>query len=146
MTHTWLGLSMYYLQAYPLRMQMLFSWRKDSVPKRCFPDNNLGQEGSIALSSDLCWETRPTVLKGRYSRFKQAKSYLHILFLAHSGMPQNCHCLEEIRNSRSISAGHCWHWRAWWSLLFGTPIFASWVHYPDGHSSKETGENWSFIA
>ena len=24
---------------------------------------------------------------------------------------------------------------------FGTPIFVSWVHYPDGHSSKETDKN-----
>ena len=27
----------------------------------------------------------------------------------------------------------------------GTPIFVSWVHYPDGHSSKETGKNGSMV-
>ena len=81
MTHIWLGLSMHHLQAYPSSTQMLFSLRKDNVPKRCFPDNNLGQEGSIALPSALCQEARPTVLNGIFSRFKKAKSYLHILAL-----------------------------------------------------------------
>ena len=57
---------------------MLFSQRKDNVCKRCFPDNNLGQESGIALFSALCWETRPTVLTRSFSRVKQAKSYLHM--------------------------------------------------------------------
>ena len=54
MTRIQSGLSMCHLQAYPSRMQTLFSWRKDNVPKRCFPDNNLGQEASITLSPQLC--------------------------------------------------------------------------------------------
>ena len=85
MTYIWPGLSTQHLQAYPSRSQMLFSQRKDNVPKRCFHDNNLGQESSIALLSALCWETRPTVLNRSFSRFKQAKFYVHML--AHFSSP-----------------------------------------------------------
>ena len=112
MTHVWSGLSTCHLQAYPSRMQMLSSQRKDNVPKRCFPDN-LGQQSGIALLWALCWETRPTVLNRSFSRFKQAKSYLHILaffFWAHPGMPQNCHCLEKIRKASfgtKVHSGPC---------------------------------------
>ena len=49
---------------------------RDNVPKRCFPDNNLGQESGIVHLSALCQETRPNVLNRSFSRFKQAKSYL----------------------------------------------------------------------
>ena len=99
MTHAWLSMSMHHLQAYPSRSQMLFSWRKDNVPTRCFHDNNLGQESGTSFLSALCQETRPDVLNGNFSRFKQTKSYLHMLapFL---GPP---------RDATKLSL----HWRDW---------------------------------
>ena len=33
----------------------------------------------MTLPSALCQETRPTVLNGSFSKFKQAKSYLHMM-------------------------------------------------------------------
>ena len=141
----WSGPWMCHLQAYTSRMQMLFSWRKDNVPKRCLPDNNIGQEGGIALPSALYWETRPTVLNRSFSRFKWEKSYLHILALVFKPT-QGCH--------KTVIA-----WRTLgtpWSVSTapkGTMVLVVWysylyklVHYPDACSSKETVENWSLIA
>ena len=150
MTHIWLGLSIHHLQAHPSRWQMLFSQRKDNVPKhlRCFLDNNLGQESGIALLSSLCWEIKPTVLNGSFSRFKQAKSYLHMP--AFFNPTQGCHktvtALKGFRTPWPISTVLCQHWMAQWSLLSGTPIFVSWVHYLDGHPSKEIDEDQSLTA
>ena len=141
MTHIWSGLSMCHLQAYPSKMQILFSQRKDNIPKRCFPDNNLGQEGGSTLPSALHWESRPTVLIRSFSRLKQANPYLHILALLFEPT-QGCHktvtAWRRLGTLWSISTGLCWHWRAWWLLLFGTPIFASWTH--SWWSLKQT--NW----
>ena len=102
MTHIWLDLSVCHPQAYPSRLQTMSSLRKDNVPKRCFPDNNLGQESRITLLSALSQETRPNVLSGSFSRFKQTIYYLPMPapFQAHPGMPQNCHCLKGIENSK----------------------------------------------
>ena len=137
MAHIQPGLSMCHLQAYPSRMLILFSQRKDDVPKICFPDNNIGQESSIALPSPLCQETRPTVLNGSFSIFKQTKSYLHILALF--SPPSDATKLSLLQVDQELpdplpqasvsSEGH------------GTPIFMSWIHYPYRHSSKETVEN-----
>ena len=51
MAHIWSGLSVHHLQTLPFRMKMLFSQRKDNVPKRHF-SYNLGQEGSTMLLSE----------------------------------------------------------------------------------------------
>ena len=47
---------MHHLQACPSTMQMLFCQRKDNVPIRLFPDNNLGQKDGIMLPQ-LCVES-----------------------------------------------------------------------------------------
>ena len=111
MTDIWLGLSMLHLQAYPSRTHMLFSQRKDNVPKRCFPDNNLGQESSTALPSALCQETRSTVLNRSFSRFKLAKSYLH----------NACSFLSPTRNTRQW---HCFQWIGNSLIHFHRPLLA----------------------
>ena len=147
MTHIWSGLSKHHLLAYPSRMQVLFSQRKDNVPKRCFP-HNLGQESGTALPSALSQETRPTVLNGSFPRFKQAISHLHMLVLF-SGPPRDAIKLSplqvDLRTPQSISTVLCQHQKAQQPLLFDTPIFVNWVHYLDGHPSKETDKNWSPI-
>ena len=145
MTNIWLGHSTCYLQAYPSRLQKLFSWRKGNVPSGCFLVNNLRQESSIALLPALCQETRPTILNGSFSRFKQAKSYLHMpaLFEPTQGCHKTVTASKGLWTPWSISAALCQHWKAWWSLLPGTSIFVSWMHLHVGHPSKEINENQS---
>ena len=89
MSNVWSALSTHRLQAYPSRMQMLFSQRKDKVPKRCLPDNNLEQEGLIALLLALCQEIRPAVLnESSLDKSKQNSTYTYWLFFgAHPVMP-----------------------------------------------------------
>ena len=117
------------------------------IPKRHFPDNNIGQEGGITVISALCSVTRPTVLnKAFLGCNKQSQSYTFgSLCQAHCRMPENCPCLEEIWNSlisfhRPLSA-----LKGTKVIVYGIPIFISWVHYPDGHSGKATVKNWSWV-
>ena len=146
-TRGMLVLSMCHLQAYPSRMQTLFSWRKDNFTKDVFPDNNLGQESSIAVLSVLCWEIRPAILHGSFLDIsKQNSNYTYQLFFESTqGCDKTVTALNRLRTPQSISAILCQHWKAQWSLLFVTPSFVSWAYYLDGHPSKGMGKNWSLI-
>ena len=108
---------------------MPFSQRKDNVPKRCFPDNNLGQKCGIAPLSALC--QKPDQLSSTEAFLdlsKQNPTHTCQLFFEPT---QGCHKTVTASNRsgtpQSLSVGLCQHQRTQWSLLFGTPIFVSWV-------------------
>ena len=127
MLHILSGLSMGHQQVDPSKMWMLSPWGKGDVPRRCFPNRNLGWECCAALLSALCWESGPTDLIRGCSIGNQSKA--HLLILGLPRMPLNCHsCANDWVHSDHQSQTSASTNKAWQSLLSGTSIFMGWKH------------------
>ena len=148
MTYVWLSLSTCHLQVYPSRRQMLFSLRINNVPKDVFLTTTLGRRA--VLHSSQLYAEKPDQLSSMEAFLglsKQNPTYICQLFFEPT---QGCHktvnALNRLRTPWFVSAVLCQHRKAQWSLLFGTPIFVSYVNYLDGQPGKGTDEKWSPIA
>ena len=124
-----LGLLTCHLQAYVSQMQTPFSIRKGNLPKRSFPEKNLGYGSSIAIPLAVCQKPDQmpyTVDFLGINNWNHTYTSWHYPFSVEP--TQGCHksvlglmggwelpdqCLQNL----------CQHWKAWRSLLFGTPFF-----------------------